>query len=265
MIIAILALATLNGAAQALTFETCTPENSYLESSLIPPSTSPAGDVAAIPPVCIAAAHVSLAPTGYYGYCPTSSGKPSRSHPRPCISPNYVGIVHEALVNVTSCLSYDSRLAFATFNLESALHLVAVGRALDVGVGQLTKIAIDEVNMNALPAAKRAALRSDNPSCQEILPNMTEHSSHIDERCGFMSVPENPTRNIVYSILLLKRNLQIINNLWTRQKISLPAAIDQDLLKGNLVKLAYNAGPAGLVSSLKAYADQMGDRKFRRR
>ncbi len=222
------------------------------------PPAEPSAAPSSFPRVCIESAHLSLPLSGFYGFCPTPIGRPARTHKRPCISEKYVSAVHSGLVDVTDCFGYDPQLAYATFMLESGTHLNAVGAATDVGIGQLTKSAIDEVNLNAFDRAYRQASRSGKPSCSRILPAMTKHGSAIEERCGFMSLPENPVRNLVYSILLLQQNRRVINNLWARLQIDLPDAVDAERLKTLMSMLAYNSGPAGIVSVLKSYSTQMG-------
>lgn len=243
-------------AAPVFAFEICNSDNDYLEMAL--PPAEPAAAPSSFPQICIESAHLSLPPTGFYGFCPTPMGKPARTHKRPCVSEKYVSAVHSGLIDVTDCFGYDTQLAFATFMLESGAHLNAVGAATDVGIGQLTKSAIDEVNLNAFDRAYRQATNSAKPSCSRILPAMTKHASAIEERCGFMSLPENPVRNLVYSVLLLQQNRRVINNLWTRLQIDLPVAVDVERLKTLMSMLAYNAGPAGIVSVLKSYSTQMG-------
>lgn len=240
-------------------FEVCTSQNNYLEA-LLPPPTAPAVPAPEIllSQACVQASQASLAPTGYYGFCPSPDGQPVRNQRRPCLSEKYVSAVYTSLINVSDCLGVDPRLAFATFNLESAVHLNAVGAATDVGIGQLTKSAIDEVTLNALDHARVEASRSSRPSCQAILPYMTPHGSDKTERCGFMSLPENPNRNLVYSILLIEQNRKAVDRFWDRLQIHLPASIDIESLKWKLTMLAYNSGAAGAVATLKAYVDQMG-------
>jgi len=255
MTIILMLFASLVNSAAA--FEACTPDNDYLEN-LLPPA-DPAAARTAFPQICVQAAQFSLPIKGFYGFCSTDTGRPARTHRRACISERYVSAVHSDLVDVTDCFNYDPRLAFATFNLESAAHLNAVGAATDVGIGQLTKSAIDEVNMNAFDRFYRLAKMSAKPSCQRILPLMTKHGAGIEERCGFMSLPENPTRNLIYSILLLHQSRKVITNLWNRQVIELPAAVDSERLKTMMTLLAYNAGPGGITSTLKAYSVQMGE------
>lgn len=243
-----------------LAYETCTPQNSYLEPFLplpppgFPPPKTPAPY--AIAETCIETAHLTLAPIGYYGFCPTPMGKPERDQVRPCVSDRYVKAIHSALSDVADCLNYDPVLAFAAFNLESAMHLNAVGRATDVGIGQLTKSAIDEVNLNALNNAVRAAARSSKQSCARILPYMTSHGASLEERCGFMNTPENPVRNLVFSILLKKNMRRTVENLWNRYALSVPAEVNAERLKHLLAMLAYNAGPGGVMATLKAYLAQ---------
>lgn len=236
-------------------YETCYSHNNYLEV-LLPDVVEEAPSL--LPIECVEAAHLSLPVSGYYGFCPSPEGQPARTHPRPCVSRKYVGNIHSAIHNVTDCLDYDPRLAFATFNLESALHMNAVGAAVDVGIGQLTRTAIEEVTLNALDRARRLAAASPKESCKKILPYMTPHSSDKAKRCGFMSVPENPVRNVVYSILLIQQNRKAVDRYWSRLNIQMPDRVNAEHVKEHLTHLAYNAGSAGTVASMAAYAEIMG-------
>ncbi len=240
----------------AFAFETCTPENDYLES-LLPPAEAPAAD-STLPQICVERAHLSMPLQGFFGHCPTPVGRPSRDRKRACISERFVSATHSALVDVTDCLGYDTRLAFATLALESALHINAVGAGGDVGIGQLTKSAIDEVNFNAFDRALRQVQQSNKPACRRIVSFMSKADSGIENRCAFMSLPENPVRNLIYSILLLQQNRRVINNLWSRFQIELPSTVNSERLKSLLAMLAYNSGPAGVMSALKSYVTQMG-------
>lgn len=242
--------------AYAQIYEVCSEQNSYLENLL--PVAKPHPAPHAIPQLCVQTAHLSLPVKGYYGFCETPVGTPARTHIRACVSEKYVASVHHALLDATDCFGHDPLLAFATFNLESALHLNAVGAATDVGVGQLTKSAIDEVNLNALDKARKLAQASTKSSCRLMLPYMTAHPSDAPNRCGFMSLPENPNRNVIYSVLLMLQNRKIVQTLWTRYGIELPAEISADRLKSLLAMLAYNAGAGGVMATLKAYVQQMG-------
>lgn len=243
-------------------FETCDSTNDYLEATL--PEASGVVSVG-LPQACVEASHRSLALTGYYGYCATEQGMPARTHARPCVSEKYVSAVYTALIDVADCLDFDARLAFATFNLESAMHMNAVGAATDVGIGQLTQTAIDEVTMNALDRAKRAASGSAKASCARILPYMESRDSTRENRCGFMALPANPTRNLIYSILLIQQNRRSLERYWTRLGIVLPANVNAELVKERLTMLAYNAGSAGSVATLKTYIEQMGPQRLNER
>lgn len=258
----ILGLAFAFCPSSAFGYEVCNSQNNYLEDLLPTPSETIS---VSLPSGCVEASQRSLAAKGYYGFCPTDEGMPTRSHPRPCGSRKYVETVHSTLINVADCLDFDPRLAFATFNLESAMHLNAVGAATDVGVGQLTRAAIDEVTLNALDRARRHAEQSLRPSCQSILPFMTPHDSAKENRCGFMALPENPTRNLVYSILLIEQNRKSLDRYWTRLGIVLPPSVNVERLKERLTMLAYNAGSAGSVATLAAYIEQMGSSRLNER
>lgn len=252
-ILALLLCLTIAGPAGA--YEICTAENDYLEEDL--PNFAPETP-SELSAACIERAQLNLKPTGYYGYCPTPEGMPGRTHPRPCISERYVRTVHAALLDVSDCLGYDPRWAFASFNLESALHINAVGGAGDVGVGQLTKAAIDQVNARARAVAEEIFRRSSRPSCRRLAGYAEAESSAPQNRCGFMTLPENPRRNLIYSILLLQENRKMIERYFQRYNLRFPAGVQVERLKKSLSKLAYNSGAAGLVATLRAYLDQMG-------
>jgi hypothetical protein len=89
---------------------------------------------------------------------------------------------------------------------------------------------------------------------------MTPMDSDKAHRCGFMATPDNPTRNLVYSILLIQQNRKAVDRYWDRLAITLPPSIDSERLKERLTMLAYNSGSSGPLSTLKAYAEQMGPR-----
>ncbi|MGE3684619.1 MAG: hypothetical protein AB7G93_23120 [Bdellovibrionales bacterium] len=237
-------------------YETCGPDNDYLEAGLPEPDGT---TLTHLPEACVERSHLNLPRMGFYGHCPSADGRPGRTHPRPCVSEKYVRAVHSALINVSECLGYDPRLAYATFNLESAMHLNAVGRATDVGVGQLTRVGIDEVNLNAFDRAYRQVSRSHLPACALILPMMSKHPSDIDQRCGFISSPENPVRNLIYSVLLIQQLRRSVDVYWSRLGIALPAEINAERVKRLMTMLSYNAGPGGVMATLKGYSMQMGD------
>ena len=239
----------------ALAYELCTPQNDYLESAL--PRFQNQNRTTHFPIACVETAHLTLASTGYYGYCPTDAGQPGRTHPRPCISENYVGSVYTALVDIAECLDFDPRWAFAVFNLESALHLNAVGASTDIGIGQLTTVAIKEVNLNALPKARRMASASSKDSCKRLLPLLYDGEPDLDRRCSFISVPSNPTHNLSFGVLLLKRNRELLDSYFTRWGMVLPPGVGERRVKTLLSMLGYNAGIGGVAATVRAYLDVM--------
>lgn len=248
-------LTLLTSSHRVQAYETCTEQNNYLESLL--PNAGPE-PYSRLPSACVERAQLNLPAGGYYGFCAGPEGMPGRTHPRPCISEKYVRAIHSALIDVSDCLGYDPRWAFASFNLESALHLNAVGAAGDVGVGQLTKSAIDQINSRARAVTEEMMRKSSIPACKRLLGYIKSHSSEPEQRCGFMSLPENPRRNLLYSVLLLRDNRKLIERYFVRLGLNLPSTVDVERLQIQLAKLAYNSGAAGLAATLKAYLDQMG-------
>lgn len=242
---------------KTLAYEVCTDENNYLEDFLLDYGPEPES---LLPSACVERAQLNLPAKGFYGHCDGPVGMPGRTHPRPCVSKNYVRTVHSALLDASECLGYDPRWAFASFNLESALHINAVGLAGDVGVGQLTKAAINQINMRARADAEEMVRNSSIPACQRLRGFMAPHTSEPEQRCGFMTMPENPRRNLIYSILLLRENRKLIEKYFLRLKPDFPPSVNVERLKQQLAKLAYNSGVAGLAATIKAYTEQMGTR-----
>ena len=238
-------------------FETCTPKNGYLERFLPKPDLQVTSDLSSR---CVAAAHEGFPAKGVYGFCPTAKGRIKRDRVRPCGSENYVASVHAAIADVTECLGANPRLIFATLNLESGAHVNAVGPAGDAGIGQLTRPAIEEVNRRAFADAKSNVQKSNLASCRAILPHMTPLSADVKNRCAFITVPDNPTRALIYSVLMIQHNVKTIEVFWNRLKPRISPELDIRHLKQHLTMLSYNAGPAGSVAVAAAYAKQMGAR-----
>jgi hypothetical protein len=241
----------------AFAFETCTPKNNYLERLLPKAATQASSE---LPRECVAAAHVGFAAKGVYGFCPTAKGRIKRDRVRPCDSENYVGAVYKAIADVTECLDVSPRLIFGTLNLESGAHVNAVGPAGDAGIGQLTRPAIEEVNRRAFADAKDDVKKSNSAACRAIMPHMVPLSADVKNRCAFITVPDNPTRALIYSVLMIKQNHKTIDVYWNRLKPKVAAGLDIEHLKQHLTMLSYNAGPAGSVAVAAAYAKQMGAR-----
>lgn len=241
----------------ARAFETCTGANRYLERALAKPTTEVK---TSLPRACVLAAQKGLPDKGMYGYCAGEKGKIKRDKARPCLSEAYVSAVHTAIADVAECLDFDAGLAFATFNIESGAHINAVGPAGDAGVGQLTKPAIEEVNRREFDLARTAAAGSNSPACRKILPMMTKATGDVAHRCAFITVPQNPVRNVAYSMLLIRHNQRAIDTFWSRLKAKVPTGIDLARLKERLTMLAYNAGPAGTVAVAAAFVRQVGEK-----
>ena len=236
-------------------YERCTPKNSYLEHGLPPLSTQ---IVTSLPKQCVESAQMQFPAKGVYGFCPSAKGRIKRDRVRPCGSEAYVGTVHAAIADVAECLGANPRLLFVTLNLESGLHVNAVGPAGDAGIGQLTRPAIDEVNRRAFDAAREEVKKSNSPACRKILPHLTKLSSDVANRCAFIRVPDNPTRALIYSVLLIKQNRKAIDLFWDRLKPKISADLDLKHLKQHLTMLSYNAGPAGPVAVTAAFARSLG-------
>ncbi|NDG86209.1 MAG: hypothetical protein EBX52_14365, partial [Proteobacteria bacterium] len=226
-------LGCCSGAAHAFDFKSCTQANGYLEEKLksLPGQCrdvhcdfpdAPGSDLLSRPEAevsCIALAMSRFSEKGVgYAYkkCPSAKSVPSLVD-RPCISRTYVETVLDRYKAVSSCVFQGStithRETFPLFALESGFHLNVTSGSGCRGLGQLSKIAVQE--MDAVDTAdlevcekpySRSTLR-DQPSCagfeKQLSAPIPDHSKKLGE-CEVIALPENPDANLLYSLRLYR-------------------------------------------------------------
>lgn len=173
--------------------------------------------------------------SGSYGYCATKSGQPTRGEDgngsyMPCVTESYVNSVYNSLLDVSDCLNIPIKELMPKLANESGLHVNTLGPDADGGVGQLTRSALQSVYMryenipdreSTLEYYVREMSKSGKKSCQRIIAQKSAYQVDIpagkkncmiheeDEncfkpwmvqsRCEFMSAPDSPLRNVLFT------------------------------------------------------------------
>ena len=199
--------------------------------------------------------------------CPKGlSSAPLRGGTKPCISKALVNATYNSFVDITTCLGVNPKSLLPKLSNESGMLVNTLGGGLDAGVGQLTRIAIEETNKyydSFMSEIESNAVTK--PSCARILkfkPALAKISEAAELRCGLIASPENPLKNILYMTMLNRINLNTARRKFENndivgkfskiglEKINVEAAIE-------MVALAsYNAGPATAFNALNEYLDK---------
>jgi hypothetical protein len=280
-------LGWLPWAVQAFEFKPCTPANEYLEEGLKSHSAQcheiqtklpdapglealsrPESEIACI---ALAMSRFSEKGVGYaYKKCPSAKSVPSLVD-RPCISRTYVETVLDRYKAVSSCVFQGStithRETFPLFALESGFHLNVTSGSGCRGLGQLSKIAVQE--MDAVDTAdleicekpySKSTLR-DQPSCagfeKQLSAPIPDHSKKLGE-CEVIALPENPDANLLYSLRLYrmlkddKAASPIQKNLARLKALGLTES-EINTLHIRIARLMYNGGYPSIQATFNSF------------
>ncbi len=158
----------------------------------------------------------------------------------PCVTETYVNSVYNSMVDVAECFNIPMKELLPKLFNESGLHINSLGGGFDAGVGQLTSGALkqdvferyngQDNNPSGFKWYVNEMKKSDKPSCKRITAVTKAYTFNIPKgmklcasedtdptcfkvwdsanRCQFMSVPENPLRNILTMAMLYRNNLK---------------------------------------------------------
>jgi len=156
------------------------------------------------------------------------TGAPRRNGVKPCVSKEMVNVTYNSIVDVAACLNLNPKDILPKLFNESGLLINTLGYGWDTGVGQLTGVAIKEVNTYYdyyLNEMYKAA-RDGKKSCQSLLDDklqplvvkegrvtrqlLAKVKDELSQRNSLIAAPENPLKNIVYMSMLNRRNLDVL-------------------------------------------------------
>lgn len=144
-------------------------------------------------------------------------GAPQTPGGKPCVTPALVNLTYNAYVDATECLNLNPKHMMAKIDFESGFFLNSFGVNKESGVGQLTEVAVQEVNRHYdfyLSEIEKAA--ATKPSCANLIKNkslLSKAPTGPEERCSLIGLPENPLRNIFYMALLHRINVDALSGI----------------------------------------------------
>lgn len=198
-----------------------------------------------------------------FSVCSEASGKPERYPHKPCVTEEYVNVVHNSVLDVSDCMGLPAKFMAPKLSNESGMHPNALALGFDGGIGQFTPSAIEDVAQNF--ENFKASLDRTKASCRRIasipgaIPASAKEILPSDEnRCYMIDAPANPLRSLVFYGIFYKATKRHTNNAWSRKRTGLDgkdtnieallkqAGVDdayKETLKEMLFVMAYNSGP----------------------
>ncbi len=192
---------------------------------------------------------------GHYTYCENDSEtQPLRLHTPPCQTQTYLSTIQNSYNDVLQCLDLNPLEIFPITAVESGFHINSVSLTNDdIGLGQITPIAANDVN-TVWDFAVTQVSGSSKASCQRLAPLVAELSKSQEPEsytCSLTTLPMNPVKNLLYLVFLHQKNVQYIDLYFDSAKIvdrvqKLTqvewSQAEVDSLKKILITLSYNVG-----------------------
>lgn len=209
-----------------------------------------------------------------YAKCETAASQPTSGAGKHCMTSDYVNSVYNSFVDAMDCLEVDQMVFLPKLLNESGFHTNAFNsRGFDSGIGQLTRHALADVNINGHNRYARRIRDSMKPSCQRLakVPNIfSKVVGTADQRCEIISAPANPFRNVLYTGMTALRIREITEGSLRQAKIpelfveAGLSSYNHENLVAALSILGYNAGPGTAVRYLRDYLQGRIEKKKQR-
>lgn len=206
-------------------------------------------------------------PLSSFAQCSTNSSTPMVPQLKPCVTEEYVNIVYNSFVDLTSCLNLPQKDFLPRLLAESGSHLNVFGEGGDTGIAQLVGITISsarpyfqKTKNEILNSAKPACVRLKNiVSNLQAIPQSEEQTTYA--RCRLITPPENPLLSLMYMAIKYREDSSAIDY-YTKQKginelfVNAgmgPGSIDRDKYLKLMMALAYNAGAGGATDLMSEF------------
>lgn len=200
---------------------------------------------------------------GHYAYCSDDGRSYVRSHNPPCASDTYLNVISNTYNSALKCLGFKPKNLFAITAVESGFQVNTLSLSgADIGIGQITPVAVDDVNPHWIEYKKRIA-NSRAPDCQDIqkiVSQMPQAAGALT--CDLTALPLNPVRNLIYLSFLHFKNQSYLEKVFLEQGLfaTMESLTGRPYTKAEkarvldmMLTLSYNAGSSGSVNALKAY------------
>ncbi len=209
--------------------------------------------------------HAFQVPKSNFAVCPAASGPAQVPGSKPCITPPLVNMTYNAYMDITSCLGINPKHLMPKIDFESGYFLNTFGPEKEGGLGQLTRTALLDVNNQYDHYMQEIQKNMVNQkACERVMAYkdlLTQAAVGSDQRCAVMGLPENPIRNIFYTVLLNRINRDRVNEQF--EKLKLKEKLERAGVKNPNIKFfqemtamaGYNIGVGHAVRILNSYLD----------
>ncbi len=208
-------------------------------------------------------AEQGLREIGHYVYCDPQSERVITKHQPPCPTPQYLNSIRNTYNSVLKCVGFDPKHLFALTAVESGFQINTLSLAgVDIGIGQLTPIAVEDVNPHWQEYIAEIQQNS-SPDCETIKPLLHDLQRAEDDLiCALTDLPSNPVKNLIYISFLHKKNQDYMNRLFDIHGLKVqienligrvPTESEIQNIKEILITLSYNAGSPTAVQALEDF------------
>ncbi len=201
--------------------------------------------------------------------CPSLEG-PHQFYQKSHVDKVTTADLAENLELVGNCFEQSWKKSFAKLSSESGLHIDIIGANLDAGIGQLTSIAIIDVQDHRNLIWQRLR-NSQNKSCQILTEKINSFGVSrffnfpAHEKCQVIYGDLGLMRNLVFSASLNDLNYKYVNNAINTYHIKdllIKAGYTNtslDMISEMLIQLSYNNGGKSSVRDLKNFLESRID------
>jgi hypothetical protein len=176
----------------------------------------------------------------------------------PCVTEGLANSVQQALQGTMSCLGVDQKEVFSLFGWESH-YQVNLYNSGGIGVGQLTSIAVADIDLNRRFSED---LQNNRPACQQysgIFYKSGRSYENLKKRhgtyprthpCEWMGPPDNPARNLLYAGAVYRMDKRVALPLANQIASSPKDAAD---IATQLAQFMYNGGAGGVRNVFRLF------------
>ncbi len=197
--------------------------------------------------------------TGGFYNCPSPKSflkeATRKKSTRPCLSKSMVGSTASEIYLASKCFEQDIKRVLPLLRHESRFIPNVRSVTGAGGVGQLTGVAIKEINRNLDRYIQRY---SSKPGCEYLKDVPEMHTGFI---CSRMHIPTNPRQNVVFSIIYqrLLRDNRSLNpkksvDRWLSRRSSSISERDKVQVEEMLLRTSYNSGPGAVLTAFNTFA-----------
>lgn len=206
----------------------------------------------------------STAGSGGFFHCPeidSFAKEATKSTTPPCLSQHLVGSVATEIYMASRCFEQDYKKVLPLLVHESRFYPTIRSVTGAGGIGQLTGVAIKEINRNL---DRYIENYSKKPGCEYLRKIPKMHEAYF---CGRVFAPTNPRHNTVFSLIYQrmlrdnkKLNPSLVVDQWVNMRRTTLSKEQKIQVEEMLLRTSYNSGPGSILTAFKSYAASPANR-----